>query len=204
MKTKEFVALEERLLPSFPGFAIKGSLMLIPPVEHTLRGFDFDTSGLDKNVFYLTAFYLPLCVPRKYLAFTFGHRLKGTGWHADAPGLELELTAAMKPEVRFLESLRTLDKVVEATSSKAHGSVNPHHHEALAYLLIRVGDASAGMAAFDRLLSMLDPAISWQREMADRAQALRTTLFTDLPGAQQRLRAWEMESLSNLGLVGFR
>src|SRR5579862_3328741 len=113
MKTKEFLSLEKRLLPSFPGFSVKASLMLIPPVHHTLRGFDFDASGFSKDKFYVNAFYLPLCIPQKHLSFTFGKRLKGTGWHAAAPNLEAELIPAMKKEVQFLSSLRTPKDVLE-------------------------------------------------------------------------------------------
>jgi hypothetical protein len=36
MRTKDFRVLQERLLPSFPGFATKGRLIFVSPVTHTL------------------------------------------------------------------------------------------------------------------------------------------------------------------------
>jgi hypothetical protein len=204
MTKKEFLALEKRLLPNFPGFAICGSLTFIPPVGHTLRGFDFDPSGFDKKGFYVTVFFLPLCVPRKYFSFEFGKSLKGTGWRADEPGLEEQIIAAMQKEVPFLKSLRMPRDVLEAVKSVKRTFKDPYKYEAIAYMLIRTGESTEGICALDELLNLLDPAIQWHREMADRARALRSLLVRDPTDAQRQLQAWETESVRNLGLEGFR
>jgi hypothetical protein len=47
--TKEFVAIEKRLLPDFPGFAVKGTLMFIQPLGNTLRGFHWEPSAFSKR-----------------------------------------------------------------------------------------------------------------------------------------------------------
>ena len=54
MRAKDFVTLEKRLLPNLPNFTIKGPLLFIVPIGHTLRGFHFDGSSFDKKAFYVT------------------------------------------------------------------------------------------------------------------------------------------------------
>ena len=77
MKTREFVNLEKRLLQDLPGFAIKGSLMFISPVGHTLRGFCFDTSGFDKRAFYLWSLFMPPVCAFKICSFYFWAKTRG-------------------------------------------------------------------------------------------------------------------------------
>jgi hypothetical protein len=101
--TREFVAIEKRLLPNFPGFAIKGALMFIQPLGDTLRGFHWEPSGFSKKEFYVNAFFLPLYVPTKHLHFTFGHRIGSTKrWSADRSDLETALSSEMQKEASFL------------------------------------------------------------------------------------------------------
>lgn len=204
MTKKEFIALEKRLLPNFPGFTVSGRLTFISPVGHTLRGFNFEPSGFDKKGLYLTMFFLPLCVPRKYLSLSFGESLKGTGWRVDDPGLDEQLIAAMQKWVPFLQSLRSPRDVLEAVKSEERTFKDPYKYEAIAYLLIRSGEATKGMGALDELLNLLDPAIPWQREMADRARALRSLLLRNPSDAHKQLESWEAESVRNLGLEAFR
>jgi hypothetical protein len=204
MTKKEFIALEKKLLPYLPGFAISGRLTFISPVGHTLRGFGFDPSGFDKKGLYVTLFFLPLCVPSKYLTYGFGKRLKGTGWRADEPGLENQLIAAMQKDVPFLKSLSTPRDVLEAVKSQERNFHDPYKYEAIAYLLIRVGEPTAGIGALDDLLSVLDLSIAWQSEMAERASALKSMLVRNPSDAQKQLEAWEAESIRNLGLENFR
>ena len=49
MKVKEFVKLENRLLPDLPGFAIKRSLMFMVPVGILLRTFADHPSGFEQE-----------------------------------------------------------------------------------------------------------------------------------------------------------
>ena len=146
MKTKDFTAIEKRLLPNFPGFAIKGTLMFILPLGETLRAFYWEASAFSKKEFYVNVFFLPLFVPTKHLHFTFGHRVGATKrWSSDEPDFENALRSEMLKEVAFLKSLNTARDVAEAlesftrvTESRYH---NPHCYEALAYALVRAGDS---------------------------------------------------------------
>src|SRR5436309_2435201 len=115
MTTKEFLAIEKRLLPQFPGFTTKGALMFIQPLDHTLRGFHFEPSAFSKKGFYVNMFFLPLCVPIEHVHFTFGHRVgPNKRWSADQPDLEVTLGLEMLKEVSFLISLRTANDVARA------------------------------------------------------------------------------------------
>jgi hypothetical protein len=206
VKTKEFVMLEKRLLPDLPGFAIKGALLFIPPVEHTLRGFHFEGSDFDKTSFYVWRFFLPLTVPRNHLSFSFGNRLRIRGadrWSAEEPDFERILTKTMQDEVPLLKKLKRLEDVLEALRLLKESSKDPYKHEAFAYILARAGDIGAAEKALENLLRLLDPSVQWQRDMGNRAQLLRTKLQLSPEQAMHQLRDWEAESIRNLGLQNY-
>src|ERR1700730_11760587 len=116
MKTKEFVAIEKALLPELPDFAIKGSMMLMRPVEYVLRGICFEGSDFDKTSFCVNVFALPPCVPTKHLYFIFGSRLRIAGadrWNANDPDVIAELGEAIRRDAMpflmpFLSSAESL------------------------------------------------------------------------------------------------
>jgi len=76
--------------------------------------------------------------------------------------------------------------------------------QAVAYALARAGELEEAIAELDTLLAMLDVKVPWQLEMAERANALKLQLLSDVAGAQKQLEAWEAESIRNLGLEKFR
>src|SRR5262249_40856150 len=117
MKTRDFVKIEKRLLSTLADFTVKGPLLFIVPIEHTLRGFHFDGSSFDKNAFYVSAFFMPLCVPRTHLHLTFGHRVRsrtGEGWNADEADFETVLKSAIQREAPLLLTLQTPMDVAQA------------------------------------------------------------------------------------------
>jgi len=208
MTTREFVALEKRLLPNLSNFVIKGRLMFIAPIARALRGFHFDPSAFSKQAFYVDMFFMPLCVPTKHVHFTFGHRVK-SGWSADDPNLETKLTLAMQEEVPFLAGLNTAIDVARALEplTKTH---NPHCHEAFAYTLLQAGEMPAALHALDTLLALIDsvkranPDVTWELEIAARALLIRDKLLDKPEDAHQQLAAWEAETVRKLGLQEFR
>lgn len=208
MKNKDFAELAKRLLPDLPGFAIRPPLMFIPPVGHTLRGVCFEGSGFDARSFYVNVFFLPLFVPRKYLSFEFGNRIREAGggdrWNADAPNLVHELGVALKREaLPFLSPIESPRDVAQAATSLRLPQ-NPHMQQAIAYALARAGDVNKAVAALDELARLLDVKVPWQLEMFERANAFKSQLLSDAPSAQKQLEAWEAESVRNLGLEKFR
>jgi hypothetical protein len=118
--------------------------LFLSQVEHTLRGFHFKPSAFDKKSFYVNVFFLPLYVPTEHPHFTFGHRVgSNKRWNIDQTGLEDTLRFTMLKEVPFLASLKTATDVAGALKPFTKGS-NPHCHEALAYTLVRAGQAHRG------------------------------------------------------------
>jgi len=208
MKNKDFSELAKRLSPDLPGFAVKAPLMFIPPVGHTLRGVCFEGSSFDTNSFYVNVFFLPLFVPRKHLSFEFGNRIRtasgGDRWNADAPDIVCELGIALKREaLPFLSPIESLRDVEQAAKSLRLPQ-NPHVQQAIAYAIARSGDVGKAVVELDALLAMLDVKVPWQREMAERAEVLKTKLLTNPAEAQRQLEAWESETSQNLGLEKFR
>lgn len=209
MTTKDFLVIEKRLLPSFPGFVSKGRLMFIQPVEHTLRGFHFDPSAFSKRDFYVNLFFLPLYVPASHVHLTFGHRLRnrsGERWSGDQPEFEAALRSEMLREVVFLAGLKTADDVVKALQPFAKpnqaGYTNPHSYEALAYSLIRAGQAGRAATVIDNLLSS-NPKVDWEREIIARAGLIREKLSGSFEEAERQLTIWENETTHSLGLDAF-
>lgn len=204
MKNKDFTTLIQRILPNLPRFVLKVPLMLLPPMDHTLRAIYFESHSYETRLFYVWVFYLPLFVPRKHVSFEFGKRIGGNPWHADDPNLVQELGEALKREaLPFLAPIKSPLDVAYAVQ-KLNLPQNPHIQEATAYALARAGDADKALTEIDTLLAMLDAKISWQFEIAERAHSLKSLLTSDLNGAQKQLEDWEVESIRNLGLEKFR
>lgn len=210
MTTKDLLVIEKRLLPSFPGFVSKGRLMFIEPIEHTLRGFHFDPSGFSKRDFYVNVFFLPLYIPASHLHLTFGHRLRNRSaqrWSGDQPELEAALRSEMLKEVLFLAGLKTADDVAKAlqpfAKSNQAGYTNPHSHEALAYSLIRAGQAGKAATVIDSLLGSNDSNGDWEQEIRARARLIRDKLRESLEEAERQLTVWQSETIHNLGLDAF-
>jgi hypothetical protein len=206
MRKKEFIAIEERLAPRFPGFAIQGPLMLMKPLGEILRGFHFEPSSFSNTQFYVTAFFLPLYVPTKQIHFTFGHRIGATTkrWTAGQPHLENTLASEMRREMPFLEHLATPKDVASAlypfTKPNQNGYVNPHSYEALAYTLLRAGETEHAMQVIDTLLRNTSPTIGWEKEIALRVLSIRDLFRGDPAKVERQLTVWQAATLNDLGL----
>ena len=206
MTTKQFVALGKGLLSDSPEFVMKGRLMVLSPLEHILKGICFEPSSFDKDSFYVNVFVLPLFVPTKFVHFLFGGRIRSNGrdrWGANIPNLIAQLRESVKREaLPFLSQITSVSDFVKM--AKSHPSSNPHTPEAIAFALARAGWNKEAIEVIDQLLGQVNLEVSWQREMADMAQLLKSLLLTDPAAAQRQLDAWEAETVKNLGLEEFR
>lgn len=203
MTTKEFVQLEKRLLPNFSGFRIKGPLMFLAPVEHALRGFSFEASAFDKTSFYVTGFFMAVCIPRKHLVFNLGERLRKAGgdrWVANEKNLEVTLRSAMEKYAMLLKQLRTPRDVAEAAMHRGNPQ-DPYSLETAAYMFALAEEVASAVRALDQLLAMLDIEILWQHEMSVRAQFLKSTILSNPQQAKAQLAIWREQTLRNLRLV---
>src|SRR5271165_5476046 len=113
MITSNLLALEKQISKAIPGFAIKKTFMIMPPVNRLVRGINFDRSAYDETSFSVTAFIMPLCVPAKHFGFTFGEPIRHIGggdrWSTNMPDLEVELVAALERQAMpFLSKGGTL------------------------------------------------------------------------------------------------
>lgn len=182
-------------------------MMLIRPIEHTLRGFHFDGSSFDSKSFYVDAFFMPLYVPVKQVHFTFGRRLRyrgGDRWNIQDFGLESKLESAMKNEVPFLSGLREPKNLVAAlmplTVPNAAGYVNLHCYEALAYALEQADETDAAIKTLDRLMKNANPRVQWESDIVSRARLIRDKLIYDRGSVRKQLALWEEDTVRYLGL----
>jgi hypothetical protein len=205
MTNKQLIAIVKSILPELPGFAIKGPLMFIPPVEGVLCGLSFEGSSFDKTSIYVDIFVMPLCVPTTHFYFNFGSRLrKNNGsdrWSVENPNFNVELALALNHQaVPFLSRVNSLIDFIEMAKSF---SGNTHTAKAIAFSLARAGQTSQSIEILNQLLSQLDLNIAWQLEIADQAKTLRSKLLTNPTEARHQLETWEAETLHNLGLAEF-
>jgi hypothetical protein len=207
MKKKEFEAIGKRLLPYLPGFGVKGDILFIQPLGHTLRAIAFNGS-IDPRSFYVQVFIQPLFVPMEVIGFNIGWRARDhcDSWNADDPNLIARLgTALERDALPFLSGVRSYQDVARA-AERWKDADDPYVQQAIAYALARSGDVQRATAALDLLVKLLDTPTKypWQHALSDRALGLKKMLLSDPAAAQRQLDAWEVESARNLGLVEYR
>jgi hypothetical protein len=208
MKTADFTRLCCHVLPALPGFLMKGRMLFVSPLSHTLRAVLFERS-LDPRAFCVQVFIQPLSVPTRHIAPSAGWRLGGGchTWNADSPTLDSLLKRALAQDaLPFLSKILTpIDAAEAAISMRKSG--DPFVQQAIAYSLARGGDverANRELATLIDRLNARDHPYPWQREMIERAEVLVGELRDDPTGAQKRLRAWEAATAKALGLEEFR
>lgn len=203
MKNTKILALGKKLLPHLPGYSLKVPMLYATPLNHVLRGFCFEGSGIDSSVFYLWVFYLPLYIPANHVSFNFGKRLGevgGTRWNLNEPGLEKELFATIQNNgLPFLAGVKEPIEVV-MNIQKLCNPLGPNELEAIAFSYAMVGDVSAAKWNLTCLIKTLDKSIPWQAEMFDRSTQFSQTLASDPEKAKKQLLNWEHETVINLGL----
>jgi pentatricopeptide repeat protein len=209
MTTNQFISLEKNLLPDLPSdFAIKKRLLLIVPVKHILRGINFEGSDFDSNSFYATFFVMPLCVPSKYLTFTFGERIRhlrgADRWNSESPDELAEFKNALKQQaIPYLSRVESLGDFVGMAKSSPSFS-NPHIPNNIAYSLAREGNFEQAIELFDQISKGIEEKGGWERELAEQARLLGSQLRENPAVVQRQLEALEIETLRNLGLEEFR
>lgn len=201
------------LLPSLPGYRVRGSLLYAEPVEDLLRGFLFETSAFDRTALHVTAFVQPLYVPAQYLVLTFGERLGGGAKRWRPVGEQEEevmrdlLLEIKKTGLPFLNRIKTpADLARQASMEARRAPDNPVILEVEAYSLVLVGrdhDARALLERIEQLardLLQANPLAGWLEVVGARAKLLRETLARDHAEAVAFLDQWRVETLTALGL----
>jgi len=207
MKTSELTKLGKILLPALPGFALRGKLLLLEPLGHTLRGIFF-AGSIDPRSFYVQVFLQPLFVPANHFVFNVGWRLGGEShsWKADEPRLQSSLTTALQREaLPFLSRVQSLSDVVLCAQSLRE-SGDPYVQQAIAYSFARNEDIVQATDALTALIELLKRRgdYAWQHEMARRAASLKKQLQDAPSDAQRMLEGWESDTAKKLGLEEYR
>jgi hypothetical protein len=205
LKDREFAALGRKLALAFPELVVQGYLMFRKPLNDVLCGVAFETSGFDKNAFYLWQFFLPLYVPTTYLHFSFGERARAPGggerWDSTAGDIILQLSLALKQQIiPFISGVETAGGVRDRVK-RMKSSESARNKEAAAYSLIRMEDFSR--AALE--LESLEIELAGSQHESDclireRAAELVSKLGSDTVGAQNQLDQWEVETVRSLRL----
>ena len=204
MKTKDFIQLERQLIQDLPGGTVNGSIIVICPSKHVLRGLSFEGSSFDAKTFFVFFFFLPLCVPTKNLYFNFGDRLRnsngGDVWNANEGDLLAKLRRAISEQaLPYLSNVESLENMVRVLSESPQ-PYNPHKQQAIAYALARLGRFEEARDALADLISRIDHKSPWQREICERAEGLLIQLKDDTAAAQKQLQIWETETKETLKL----
>lgn len=206
----------KHVFPKLPNYAVNGRLLFVEPLRYLLRGYYFEFSGLDRNKFNVEVFVQPLYIPCSHVVFTLGRRL-GTirggqerWWHLGEGNEEeimLDVLAYIKDDGEcFLNDLATPSDLVEKTRDYYDNAESPYPEEIVAYSAVLVGDAENAADAFERLgiiLQNMDHKLEYVREMAQRANLLRSAFEAERRSALERLDRWRSETLAHVRLTKF-
>ena len=155
----------ERLLPSLPGFCVRGNLIYDVPVGCILRAFLFDSSGFSATTFYPHVFVQAPYIPFEHLTLTPGKRFQGH-WEFQQEN-ESELARKLLNQIHavglpFLRANSTPEDMVREARGNPAIKVNSRVRQQLAYSLLLVGRNDEGLDELDALLGMInqesDPA----------------------------------------------
>jgi hypothetical protein len=206
MTKKERAALGKRVCKDLVGFCVKGPLLFVCPVDHTLRGIYFDSSSFDKKRFFVQIFLQPLFVPAPTLAFNLGWRLGGDAhfWTSDAPDADQALIVAIKDKViPFFGAVQATTDLI-AAARQLGKTADPYVKQVVAYAYAREGDATRAQAQLEELANPVGLDTAWKRDIAERASLLRRLLRSSPSAGTQQLDHWEHEMVQKLELDAFR
>lgn len=110
--------IKKHILPSLPGYAVKGRLLYATPVRYILRGYWFEGSGFDANRFNVEAFAQPLYPPRSHLVLSFGKRL---GNLSCGPEIWWDLSDRSEQEIMA----EVLERIQQEAEPLLRGIVDP-------------------------------------------------------------------------------
>jgi hypothetical protein len=203
MTRKELATVAKRLSRGLPTLGVKGSLLFLKPIGHTLRGVFLERSG-DPRGFYVWVFFQPLCVPASHTYFNLGWRLGGgtRRWNVDeSVGLDGLRESILREAIPFLEAIKSPRDV--ALAGKL---LDPEHdgatQRAVAYSFARAGDIPQAIREIDRFLATgAGDEREWVIRETAEASVLKDLLLTDPGEAQRQLQQWEKQTLEAIGLT---
>jgi hypothetical protein len=201
MRLKEFEGLGRSIARELPEFAVKGNLVFIRPITHTLRAILFEGSRFYKTEFYAHVFIQPLFCPAPVIALNLGWRIRnGHSWDKQEEEVGARILATLREEAAtsFLRQVRTPHDVVTAVSSLGMDG-NFFAQRATAYALARSGESTTARGELMKLIGVCNST-----QLANEAVLLLSELETSETRAQRLLEVWEAETAEKLKLSEFR
>lgn len=210
MKTRRIEKIVETLLlPSFVEFSVKRQLMYRKPIGPVLQGFFFEDSEYQIDEVYVWAFVLPLYVPRKHLAFTFGRRLRHRKsllsstetWKLSSASIEAEvdsLRRSMKKEgLVFIDRLSSPTKIANSLDSVTGLHDNLFVEQAQAFSLAKINELDRARRALTSLCSKVRTDAS-RAHILDSSEKLKAAIDAGL--THEVLDAWTLDVARVLGI----
>src|SRR5258706_8400198 len=190
MKKKQAERLLMRyVLPQLPGWVVRGTDIVMRPLEHLYCAFYLEGSSYDTTSFYLESMIIPLYVPADEIGGLIGQRLdrEGDPWELVPPDQEPKLGKDLWDHVRrglqWMEQFSTVEKL--CLNYKHAGSLNNEHVlEAIAGSAILCGQSALANQTLDHLIEILaqdgeEDLAEWHVEQLARARLLRNLIERD-------------------------
>jgi hypothetical protein len=203
MNYRKFADLALRVLhKSLPDLARGADLLFIPPVEHLLRCFAFETSPEMKGTAYFWRVVMPLYRPPNFLILNYGDRLLG-GERVSLAESELDRTidrlvrVISQGELDCLKKIQSPQEFLRQIDWNCRPS-SPNYRLDLALTHYLTGNVPACREILEQVASaILSPR--WA-DSVKLAQELVEELRVDPSALDRRIEAWERRNMSSLRL----
>jgi len=214
VKNSEFEKMsKEYLLPSLPGFTVKGDMLFENPLGMILHGICYERSGFDKNIFRVEVIAQPLYIPSDFISYGIGQDLNYIKTRKQLQKwwtVEDGISTIMK-EIRemFLGvGITWLNKYatpydIATKVNKEFTPDDPHIMRRIAYSWILCGEkrkAKETLLSLSKGLSSDRWHAPWEYEMANEVEMISRLLESDIELAQQKMMEFRKFSIDGLKL----
>ncbi len=197
MTKKEFQKILNDALPVSRGFAVRGGLAFIKPVESVLRGICCERS-IDPDSFYVWVFVQPMYVPSDHIFFNFGWRVGEVWMRGDPeliPRLKKSICERAMPFLEFANEPKHLPMAAE----KWNQIHDPVVMQIVGYSYAKIGDVEKACEVLERFVHRAKETGYGLSRVQDVERFL-DLLKSDFQAAQCMLVSWERETRAKLRL----
>lgn len=196
--------IQRYILSCYDHLEISGRACLVSPVNTSVRGLFFDRS-IDKNIFILKYFIMPLYVPSFHLNFNMGGRIKSIytnsdRWDISSVNLK-DVENSIRESYFYMLEVNDYNDVVRVCEQTLTSGENLNVCEALIYSQIRSNQSADHISVIKRFCKSVDITIPWQSDVLQRMILVRNALLEDNDNLLNELfRSWETITIENLKL----
>ncbi len=198
-----------------PQFVAKGRMIYLLPVGTLLRGVVFDSSAFSATDFDPTVFVQPLYLPKTYISYTFGGRLRAADGRAFDLGeneriMDDVLSAITGQALPFLNRIQTPTELAVACDEPRRFSeqftwreddINVLEVAAYSWLLANQDcKARHKLDQIDMRVRLGNDDRDWILELGERARRMSRLIRLDRIAAIAQLTEWSSSSARSLGL----